>query len=296
MPSVVSVILEGLPIGVLAAGYLMRARTLAGEGRPVPLWRLLCFGGGLLVIWAAVGTPLAATAEELQTAHMAQHVLLGDIAALLIVLGLTGPLLQPLLRAPVLRHLRVLSNPVVAFGLWVVSLYAWHLPVLYEAAVEHPLVHAAEHMSFLGAGIAMWAALLGPLPKPAWFGSAAQLSYVFLMRVTGALLANVLIWSQSPFYPSYVATASERGVDPMTDQNLSGAVLMIEGSLVTIIVFAWLFLRWASADERRQQLVDEAAHAGVALDERRAARAVAAGEEERLRERLGLDRISERRS
>jgi len=280
------IVLEGLPTTLLALAYLLRARTLARSGRPVPLFRQLLFAAGLIVALIAVATPLAPLAEELQWAHMVQHVLLGDIAALLIVLGLTGALLRPLLGAPVLRHLRLLSHPVVAFALWATSLYAWHIPFLYEAAVEQPLVHAVEHISFLGAGIAMWAAVLGPLPKPAWFGDLPQLAYVFLMRVIGALLANVLIWSQSPFYPSYVATAERHGIAPMTDQNLAGAVLMIEGSIVTIIVFAWLFLRWARADQQRQDLLDRAERAGVPLDEARVARAVAAGRGDWLRTRF----------
>ena len=289
-------VLEGLPVVLLAAAYMRRARTLARAARPVGVWRQLSFAGGLAVICAAIGTPVASLGEDLQVAHMVQHILLGDIAALLIVLGLTKPLLQPLLGAPALRHLRVLSHPVVALGLWVASLYAWHIPVLYEAAVEHPLVHAAEHASFLGAGIAMWGALLGPLPKPAWFSGPVQLAYVFLMRITGALLANVLIWSQTPFYPSYIATAETHGFDPVTDQNVSGAVLMIEGSLVTITVFAWMFLRWARADEQRQQLLDQAERAGITLDEQRAARAVAAGYADLLAQRLEQQVSQKRRT
>jgi len=283
---VVQIILEGLPVALMATAYALRARALAHAGRPVPVPRQLAFAAGLAVVCVAIGTPLASLAEDLQVAHMVQHVLLGDIAAVLIVLGLTGPLLQPLLAAPGLRHLRVLSHPIVAFALWFTSLYAWHVPALYEAAARHPVIHALEHASFLGAGLAMWAAILGPLPKPAWFSGLPQLLYIFLMRAAGALLANVFIWSQTPFYPSYVATAESRGVAAMTDQNLAGAVLMIEGSLLTISVFAWLFFVWMRDDQERQELMELAAARGIELDERRAARAVAAGHGALLRQRL----------
>ncbi len=167
------------------------------------MWRQWVFGAGLLVVWVAIASPLAPLAEDLQTAHMVQHVLLGDIAAVLLVLGLTGPMLQPLLAAPGLRHLRVLAHPGVALA--------------------YPVVHALEHASFLVAGIGIWAAVLGPLPKPAWFSGVWQLVYVLVMRVAGGLLANLLIWSSTVFYPSYETSAAQRGVTPLTDQNLSGA-------------------------------------------------------------------------
>ncbi len=279
-------VLEGLPVVVLAFAYARRARTLGQTGRPVAVGRQLSFAAGLAVICVAIGTPVASVAEDLQLVHMVQHVLLGDIAALLLVLGLTRPLLQPVLAAPGLRHLRVLANPIVAFVFWIVSLYAWHLPSLYEAAAQHPVVHAVEHASFLAAGLAMWAAILGPLPKPEWFTGLPQLLYVFLMRASGAVLANIFIWSQTPFYPSYVGSAETRGIEAMTDQNLAGAVLMIEGSLLTFGVFAWLFFAWMRNDQERQELLELAAARGVALDERRVKRAIAAGRGGLLRERV----------
>ena len=101
------------PLAALAA-YWARARTLANQGRPVPAWRMTCFGGGIALIVAALVTPVAHIGGELILAHMAQHVLMADLATLLLVLGLTGPLMQPLLATRVARRLRVLAHPVVA--------------------------------------------------------------------------------------------------------------------------------------------------------------------------------------
>src|ERR671927_164657 len=106
--------LEAIPPLIAALLYAKRASTLAARGRPVPAWRQACFASGLLVIGAAIFSPLGHLSEELVLAHMVEHLLIGDIAALLLVLGLTGPLLQPLLGLPVLRHLRVFVNPLVA--------------------------------------------------------------------------------------------------------------------------------------------------------------------------------------
>ena len=123
------------PLAILALLYARRVRALAAE-HPVPGWRQACFYAGFLVIGAAL-TSLDSASQELLYAHMVQHLLLGDIAALLIVLGLTGPLLAPVLRIGVFDRLRALAHPSVAFPLWALDLYVWHLPVLYQAALRH---------------------------------------------------------------------------------------------------------------------------------------------------------------
>ena len=192
--------------------------------------------------------------------------MLGDLAALLIVLGLTGPLLQPLLATRGLGWLRVLGHPAVALPLWLADLYLWHVPALYQAALSSQAVHALEHACFVGFGIAMWMALLGPLPKPDWFGNGARLIYVIVVRFGGAVLANVLLWSGSALYPDYAAGEAAHGISPLADQGAAGVVMMIEQGLVTLGLFAWLFFRAAQQSDERQALLDLAAGA------RRAAR------------------------
>jgi putative membrane protein len=279
-----------LPLAVLAVAYWIpyrrRARHLAARGRPVPGWRQACFLAGLAVILGALSPPMDDLSDSLFSVHMAQHLLLGDVAALLIVLGLTGPIMQPVLHAPGLRHLRVLAHPAVALPLWVVNLYVWHLPVLYEAALRHPPVHVLQHLLFVGFGINMWLALLGPLPKPAWFGTLGRLGYVIGVRLAGAILANILLWSGQAAYAFYDTRTRHYGISPLQDTNVAGGVMMVEGSIVTICLFAWLFLRSAQLADERQELLDLAAAHGVELTEERAARAVNAGRGAELRERV----------
>jgi cytochrome c oxidase assembly factor CtaG len=270
----------------VAVLYAVRARSLALDGRPVPVWRQATFALGILLILVALVSPLAALDYELLWAHMAQHLLLADLGALGIVLGLTGPLLQPLLAARGLGWLRALSQPAVALPLWLANLYLWHVPGLYQAAITSPALHALEHFCFVGFGVAMWMALLGPLPKPEWFGNGARLVYVVVVRFGGAVLANVLLWAGSPLYPDYAAGEATHGISPLADQGAAGVVMMVEQGLVTMGLFAWLFFRAAQQSDERQALLDLAAQRGVPLDEARAARAVAAGQGERLRERI----------
>ena len=129
--------LQLLPPFVALAAYWMRARTLARRGKPVPVARQLAFAAGNALIIAAVASPIAHMGHELVLAHMVQHLLMADLGALLIVLGLTGPLLQPLLAIKAVDRLRFLVHPVVALSLWVVNLYVWHLPALYQAALNN---------------------------------------------------------------------------------------------------------------------------------------------------------------
>jgi cytochrome c oxidase assembly factor CtaG len=278
--------LQLVPPLALAIAYAVRARTLALRGKPVETWRQLSFAAGITLILAALVSPLAHLGGELLVAHMAQHLVLGDLAALLLVLGLTGPLLQPLLAIRWLGWLRTLAHPLVALPVWALSLYLWHVPALYEAALTSEPLHALEHASFLGAGVMMWMALLGPLPKPAWFGNAARLIYIVAVRFGGAVLGNVLAWSGTALYPDYAPGERVWDVTPLADQGAAGMVMMIESGLVTLGLFAWVFFRWARETEERQRLLDLAEARGVALDEARAGRAVAAGQGARLEERL----------
>jgi putative membrane protein len=278
--------LQLLPPFAALAAYAVRTRTLARQERPVPLWRTLCFTAGIALVVLALVSPLAHLGEELILAHMAQHVLMADLAALLIVLGLTGPLLQPLLATRIARSLRVLAHPVVAFGLWAINLYVWHLPVLYQAALTSEPVHALQHGSFVFFGFTMWLALLGPLPQPEWFGNGARLLYIVGVRFTGAVLGNVFVWSGSVFYPDYRPGQAEWDLSPLQDQGVAGTIMMVESSIVTVLLLGWLFVKAARESEEKQTLLELASARGVELSERRAARAVASGRGEELRRRL----------
>ncbi len=270
-------------VGVL---YSKRVRTLAGTPRAVAPWRQYCFLGALALIVLTLTSPIGHVADELFWVHMSEHLLIADVGALLLVLGMTGPVLAPVLRIRGLGWLRLLTHPLVALPLWAANFYVWHIPVLYQGAVEHSSVHALEHAMFIGFGVTMWMALLGPLPRPAWFGNLAQLLYVLGVRLLGAVLANVLVWDGSPVYPDYAAGERIWHIKPLTDQITGGAIMMVEGSIVTLCLFGWLFIRAAREGDERQELLDLAGERGVALDERRAARAVAAGRGAELRARI----------
>jgi putative membrane protein len=278
--------LQLAPALIVAVLYWRRARTLAGTARAVPVWRQGCFYGAVALMVGTLASPVGHIADELFWVHMAEHLVLSDGGALLLVLGLTGPLLAPVLRLPVLGRLKALAHPVPALLLWALNLFLWHGPVLHEAAVRGEVVHALQHMLFVGFGVNLWMALLGPLPRPAWFGTLATLGFIIAVRLIGAVLANVLLFGGDAFYDVYAGGERLYGISPQADQNAAGAVMMVWESILTICLFGWLFLRAAREGEERQELLDLAGARGAVLTDRRAARAVAAGRGEDLRRRL----------
>ncbi len=244
-------------LALLAFLYFRRVRTLALRGTPVERWRVWCYGGGLALLLVALVSPIDALGEEqFLFVHMTQHVIIGDLAPLLLVAGLNGPILRPLLAHRTIQHLRVLAHPLVALPLWAVNLCVWHAPVLYEAALHHDSIHALQHVLFFSCGALFWAAVLEPLPGPAWFGTGAKLVYIVIARLVSMVLGNVLLWSGNVWYSTY-DHAARWGITPQSDQGIAGSIMMIVDSIVTIAAIAWLFLRLAEESELRQQLIEE---------------------------------------
>ena len=266
--------LQIVPTLLVAAFYARRVLTLRRRATPVPRWRIALFALGVLTLLVALVSPVHALGERMFSFHMLQHVLLGDLAPLALLAGLTGPILRPALA--VLHRLRFLAHPFVALPLWAIDLYAWHLPYLYDAAVRHDSVHALEHFCFFTGGTIMWLPVLETLPAPEWFGSGAKLAYIAAVRVVETVLGNVFFWSGSVFYAVYERQNRLWGLSALADQGIAGAVMMIEGSIVTLVALAWLFLRMASEGELRQQLLERG------LDARTVKRAVRYGRAQEL--------------
>ncbi len=255
---------------------------LRGRGQPVAAWRIACFMAGLAVIALALVSPIDWIGEErLFAVHMVQHVLLGDIAPLLLVVGLNGALLRPLLALSAVRRLRLLATPPLALAIWAADLWIWHLPGPYQAALRHDSLHAFEHGCFVMFGVLLWSSVLEPLPGPAWFGSGAKAVYILAIRLVDTALAFVFVWSQTVFFPYYAQIKPRLwGLGPLEDQNLAGVVMLIEGSILTIVLFGWLFLKWLQESE----LTDRLIAAGV--PRARAARAVRFGRGRELLEHV----------
>jgi putative membrane protein len=269
--------LQLVPLTLAALLYARRVVTLRRRGTPVSGWRIALFGLGVALLVLALASPVAKLGEErLFSFHMLQHVLLGDLAPLALLLGLTGPILRPVLAHA--HRLRFLAHPLVALPLWAANLALWHVPYLYDAAVRHDAVHALEHACFFAGGTIMWLPVLETLPAPEWFGTGWKFGYIAAVRGFETVLGNVFLWAGTPFYEVYEHFPRQWGISPIHDQSLAGAVMMIEGSVVTLAALAWLFLRLAAEGELRQELLERG------LDPRAVRRAVRYGRGRELAE------------
>jgi cytochrome c oxidase assembly factor CtaG len=201
--------------------------------------RIPLFVAGVAIVMLGLLSPLDAIAEEyLQSAHMLQHVLIADLGVALALLAVRGPLslfflprdlLAPLARASWLRRtLGFLLQPKVAVPLWVVVLAAWHLPVAYEAALRHPVVHRVEHVSFLVVGALVWTLLIDPA-RHGRLTVNERLGLAVLLFWIGQVLAYPFVFGFQPYYDVYVDQPHRLfGLSALTDQKLAGLVMMIE--------------------------------------------------------------------
>jgi putative membrane protein len=251
---------------VAAAGalYGRRAWTLARRGRTVPRRRVAAFAAGLCVILLALVSPIDTIGEErLFSVHMLQHLMLGDLGALLLVLGLDGRLLQPLLRFRFVHRLRLLAHPLVALPLWAANLCLWHVPALFDAALRNDGVHALQHSLFIAFGMLLWAALLEPLPGPAWFTAPWRIPYVLGMWLVMLVLSQVFIWSGHVYYIRY----------GLGDQRAGGGVMLVESVFTMLPALVWVLLQVLRESEARQRLVDAGATPATAARAARYGRA-----------------------
>ena len=242
------------------------ARDPRGRPRGAGWPQALAFGGGLLALGIALISPLDRLGEEyLFSAHMTQHILIVDIAPVLLLLGLSRVIMRPLTRRlqRVERALGPLAHPVTGLVLWLILIYVWHIPALYEAAIESPVVHALEHLSFFTAGLAVWWPLIQPVPMRRRMTGMWPFAYIGAAKAGLAVLGLWLTWSSTVAYDYYEGVPRIWGLNALEDQNVGGAIMMVEQSLVLVTAFVILFIRMLQQSEeeqlRRERLEDAAA-------------------------------------
>jgi putative membrane protein len=223
----------------------------------------LAFAAGMVAILAALVSPIDRLGDDyLFSAHMVQHLLLGDIAPLLILLGLTRGILRPATRRlmRIERALGPLANPATGIVLWLLLMYLWHIPALYDAATEHALVHLLEHTSFFVAGVALWWPLIQPVPMRRRLTGLQPVAYIASAKAGMAALGIYLTWSATAIYPYYEHTPRIWGLTPVEDQNVGGAIMLFEQSLTLVIVLVAMFvgmLVQSEREQRRQERLEE---------------------------------------
>ena len=256
-----------LSIALWVGVYVWRFRNARREarGRGAGWQQALAFGGFVLVMLIALVSPIDALGEDyLFTMHMTQHILLGDIAPLLLLLALSRVIMRPATRRfhSIERRLGPLAHPLTFIVIWFALLYFWHIPVMYEAAIESPVVHAIEHIAFFTAGCAVWWPLIQPVPMRYKLTGLATFGYILAAKLGLGLLGLYLTWSKSVAYGYYEGVPRIWGLSALEDQNVGGAIMMLEQSLVLVSAFVVLFVRMllqSEEEERRRERLEDAA-------------------------------------
>ena len=228
-------------------GFL-RLRGRAGAAH-ADAGRAVLFVAGVAVSVLALVSPVDAIGEDqLLSAHMLQHLLLGDVGPLLLVLGVRGPLTVFLLPPPVLAvvarsWLRTVAafllRPRVSLACWLAALGGWHVPAAYDAAIAHPLLHVAEHACFALAGVLAWTQIVDPARRRR-LSVGQRAVFAFVLLAASGLLAEVLVALQ-PVYPHYVHVV-DRPFGWSAGQDQSKAALLMMAEQIATLGTAMIFL------------------------------------------------------
>ncbi len=237
-------------VAILTVVYVRRWRQVDAS-----LGRLASFLAGMALVVVALISPVDRLAEQLFFMHMTQHLLLIDLAPILVLLGLTKVILRPATRRLVRleRAAGPLAHPVFAIGLYVAVMWIWHIPSMYDAALEHATVHVLEHITFSIAGGLYWWHLLSPIRARRRLGGMGPVMYMVSTKVLVGLLGVGLAFAPDAIYDFYESRPGYWGLSPGTDQAIGGLIMATEQSIVMGIALAYLFVRALEESNRRNE-------------------------------------------
>jgi putative membrane protein len=268
-----------VPLVVTCAVYAIGVRRLwraAERGRGLSAREVAAFAAGCAAIVIALVSPLDAMSETLLSAHMVQHELLMIVAAPLIVMG--APMLACLWAMPMTQRKAIaervrrsrlpaiwtaITAPALVWLLHACALWIWHLPRLYQLALEHDDVHALEHVCFFGTAALFWWGLTRGRYGRLGYGSAVI--YVFTTALHSGLLALLLTMSPRALYPFYQGTTAAWGVTPLEDQQLAGLIMWVPAGVIFAGMGLCFFAAWLRESERRANLLASSRRAGIVL-------------------------------
>ena len=228
----------------------------ATSATALPAWKATSFILGLLLIWTAWGSPLAAYDHSLLTAHMIKHLLLMTFAPALILMGdplkalwhgsplLLRSALSRLLKQPLVHRFgRILTAPALCLTVSALTLVVWHLPALFTLCVQSEIWHTVEQITFLGAGLLFWWPVIQPWPSastaPRWW----ILLYLFLATLPCDILSGFLVFSDRVAYPVYLSAPRMFGFSVLEDQQCAAALMWTCITLVYLVPAAIISIR-----------------------------------------------------
>jgi cytochrome c oxidase assembly factor CtaG len=256
-----------LATGLYVRGWLILRRRTRRRGGLAD-WRAWCYAAGVTSLILALLSPIATYGSLFFFMHMIQHLLLMLFAAPFILLG--APLLPLLwalpdgLRQPIghvfvtqsLAHrlFHVLTQPLVAMGLFVGVVAVWHVPRFYDIAQGHTFWHDVEHGMFFGTALLYWWPVIHPTGGRRRLGYGLAIPYLLLSMVEGTVIGVLLTFADEPVYQTYQQVPRVWGLSVVTDQQLGGLLMWIAGGhlyLLPVLILLSLWLKHEGDDEAR---------------------------------------------
>jgi putative membrane protein len=237
-------------LAALAAIYLWRARYASPEN-PVSGLRKLSFFASLFVIFGSLNGPIHDLSDYyLFSAHMVQHLLLTMAMPPLMIAGVPGWMLRPLLRNSVLGAIaRRITRPFACFVIFNLVIAIWHVPAFYNAAMANHNIHIVEHLMFMSAAVLMWWPLLSQLPELPRLAYPGQMLYCFLMTLPMSIVAIYITLADQVLYPAYAAAPRIVALSPLEDQVLGGLIMWVPGGVIFVVIMSVVFFKWAARGE-----------------------------------------------
>jgi len=236
--------------------YGLRWRTSRRDGgaRAAGTWRAVAWAGGITCLFVALVSPLDELGAQMASFHMVQHLLIADLAPILLTLALTKHILRPLTRR--IHWLERKAGPFghPAFGVvaYVGAMWLWHVPYMYDAALKHSGVHVLEHLTFAAAGLLYWWHLLSPIRSRLRLGGMGPVLYMGTTKIAVGLLGIVLAFAPNDIYKAY-PDVTHLGLSRLDDLHVAGLIMALEQSIVMGIALAYLFVRMLSEADREDE-------------------------------------------
>ena len=204
------------------------------------------FGLGLFTLFIALQSPIDTLSGFLFSLHMVQHILLIMVAPPLILLGLPMPFLRwGLVKMGIRTILEWFTNPLAAFLLYNLNLFLWHIPALYQAALQNELVHSLEHATFFYTAVLFWWRLIDPTRNwfPLWQSTQAKWFYLIIAAPPSYILGSIFWASNEVIYPYYNHVPRLWHFTALADQQLAGMLMWAQGwmffMLSMVVFFLW---------------------------------------------------------
>ena len=258
-----------LAIGVTL--YVRAVRIARGRGLEVTTFQQCAFYGGV-ALWAiAIFSPVHSLSEDLLSAHMAQHLLIAELGAPFILVGLRAPVIYFFLPKPAMvwlahrrtlrKVMRKLTTPLGAIATYALVLYGWHFAPAFEAALHNPFVHALQHESFFLIAILVWIPALEPTRRRLR-GELWKAGHIVGARMTGMFLGMAFIAMRSPAYDWYVGRTEQHGLKPLEDQQIAGGLMVSLDVAIILFAVAFFFFRSGQDHDRAEAAQAETAAYG----------------------------------